>query len=161
MGACSNTNLRIIPSLNWVILKLSFIATNCSLKWHISSDNKPFLVDHLQTQLNPCLWVQSWLLTSAGQLRVQCVLKQCTDLLQFLWAPNFPGGRFYLFQMQKLLHMTPLVPIALPYTNITKIKLSYPSGLMILLLNTTKWCNSRYFGDWFACLFFFLIKTNN
>lgn len=68
MRACSNTDLRIIPSQNWVILKASFSATNCSLKWHISSDNKPFLADHPQTQLKPCLLVQSWLLTSGGQL---------------------------------------------------------------------------------------------
>lgn len=108
--SCSNTDLRIIPSLNWLIIKASFTATNCSLKWHISSDNKPFLAGHPQTQLKTFLWVQTWLLTtSGGQLSSVCN-QQCTDLLQFLWAPNFSGVKLYLFQMQKLLHMTTPCP---------------------------------------------------
>lgn len=86
-------------------IKASFTATNCSLKWHISSHNKPFLAGHSQMEFKPCLWVQCWWSVEfsvySNNAMISCNLCE---------LPISLGEKFYLFQLQKLLHMTSSCP---------------------------------------------------
>lgn len=79
-------------------------------------------------------------------------------LLQFLWAPDFSGGKFYLFQTQKLLHMITSClhhPIIHKHDkNQTLIQAASWSFCWGNIRTQLRWCNFRYFRGWFVCLGF-------